>query len=221
MLGVWIDGRPDHAGGERPAGGGRDRRGNEYQDVVVALNVGDEALAVWSAHKTTEAALLEQVLAAKRAVRCPVTVSDDWSYWREPGARLVDAVDFIAMHSYPVWNRQDIDTAVPFTISSYQAVRKAHPDKTIVISQAGWPSQTVGEPFLAGAGDEKKQKRYYDDLSEWAKASGVTVFMFEAFDEPWKGTGTERHWGLFTEGRRAKLVMQDLFPDLLPEAARR
>jgi len=23
------------------------------------------------------------------------------------------------------------------------------------------------------------------------------LFFFEAFDEPWKGNGTEGHWGLF------------------------
>ncbi len=45
----------------------------------------------------------------------------------------------------------------------------------------------------------------------------MTVFFFEAFDEPWKGNeGTEGHWGLFSEGRKAKLAMQTLYPDLMP-----
>jgi exo-beta-1,3-glucanase (GH17 family) len=214
MLGIWIDGRPDHVASTAAQVAEGIRMANDYKDVVVAVNVGDEALASWSAHKTTEAALLEQVRTVKQALRCPVTVADDWAYWREPTARLVDAVDFIAMHSYPVWNKHDVDTAMPFTISNYESVRKAHPGKTIVITQAGWPSETVGEPFVPGAGSEQKQKRYYDELTAWAKASGVTVFVFEAFDEPWKGSGTEGHWGLFTEGRRAKAVMKDLFPDL-------
>jgi exo-beta-1,3-glucanase (GH17 family) len=41
----------------------------------------------------------------------------------------------------------------------------------------------------------------------------VTVFFFEAFDEPWKGdqnnaTGAEKHWGLFRVDRTPKLVME-------------
>jgi hypothetical protein len=44
----------------------------------------------------------------------------------------------------------------------------------------------------------------------------VTVFYFEAFDEPWKGTGTEGHWGLFSVDRKAKLAMQGLYPELMP-----
>lgn len=221
LLGVWIDGRPDHAGRNAQQVAAGVRLANDYQDVVAAVNVGDEALASWSAHKTTEDVLLEHVRTVKQAVRCPVTVADDWAYWREPTARLAGAVDFIAMHSYPIWNKHDVDTAMPFTISNFEAVRKAHPGKTIAITQAGWPSHTEGEPFVPGAGDEQKQKRYYEELTAWAKANGVTVFVFEAFDEPWKGRGTEGHWGLFTEGRRAKPVVQGLFPDLLPGAPNR
>ena len=47
----------------------------------------------------------------------------------------------------------------------------------------------------------------------------ITTFFFEAFDESWKGDpnnprGAEKHWGIFTEDRKAKQVMQDLYPDL-------
>ncbi len=215
MLGIWIDGRADRAERNAVQIASGIRLANEYGDVVVAVNVGDEALASWSAHRTTEAALLEQLLKVKSAVRCPVTVSDDSAYWRQPAARLVDAVDFIAMHSYPVWNKKDADTAMAFTVENFDAVRQAHPGKPIVITQAGWPSLTVGEPFVPGAGSEEKQKRYYDELTAWARQTGVTAFVFEAFDEPWKGEGTERHWGLFGEDRRPKLVMRELFEDLL------
>jgi hypothetical protein len=43
------------------------------------------------------------------------------------------------------------------------------------------------------------------------------VFFFEAFDEPWKGTGTEGHWGLFTVDREAKPAVQALFPERMPD----
>ena len=45
--------------------------------------------------------------------------------------------------------------------------------------------------------------------------------MFEAFDEPWKGSPDplepEKHWGLFTVERVPKQVMQQPFRDLMPK----
>jgi exo-beta-1,3-glucanase (GH17 family) len=46
----------------------------------------------------------------------------------------------------------------------------------------------------------------------------MTVFFFEAFDEPWKGNpanplGAEKHWGLFNVDRTPKRVMRDLLTE--------
>ncbi|MEC9249739.1 MAG: glycosyl hydrolase, partial [Pseudomonadota bacterium] len=41
------------------------------------------------------------------------------------------------------------------------------------------------------------------------------TFVFEAFDEPWKGSPDpdepEKHWGLFKLDRRPKRVMEERF----------
>jgi hypothetical protein len=48
---------------------------------------------------------------------------------------------------------------------------------------------------------------------------GILTFVFEAFDEPWKGSSDplelERHWGLFTVDREPKQVMQSRYRELL------
>jgi len=80
----------------------------------------------------------------------------------------------------------------------------------------GWASYTVGDKHAPKAGDEVKQKRYYNEINGWAKAKQVTTFFFEAFDEPWKGEGTEGHWGGFSTERKAKWVMQQLYPERMP-----
>lgn len=212
MLGIWLDGK---AGKEAENAAQIEtgiRLANAYKGIVAAVNVGNEILVSWSDHKLSEEKTIEYVRQVKKAVSCPVTVADDMLYWREPAAKLAGEVDFIAMHSYPVWGKHDIDTGLSTTIEHFQSVRRAHPGKTIVITEAGWPTLTAGPQHAPGAGDETKQKRYYEELTAWAKANNVTVFVFEAFDEPWKGTGTEGHWGLFTEGRKAKLAMQALYP---------
>jgi exo-beta-1,3-glucanase (GH17 family) len=66
---------------------------------------------------------------------------------------------------------------------------------------------------------QELQAVYYRDLMDWTRAEGLLCFVFEAFDEPWKGSPDplepEKHWGLFTVDRRPKLVMQPLYPELI------
>jgi exo-beta-1,3-glucanase (GH17 family) len=54
----------------------------------------------------------------------------------------------------------------------------------------------------------------YRDLGEWSQKEGILTFVFEAFDQPWKGSPhplePEKHWGLFTLDRQPKLVMKQL-----------
>lgn len=216
LLGIWLDGHPDQQGKNAAQMATAIRLVNKYNKIVIAVNVGNEILVSWSDHKLTEEQAIEYVAQVKKAVKCPVTIADDYLYWQQPQAKLADHVDFIVMHTYPMWGHEDIDTAMASTIKNYENVRKAHPGKTVVIGEAGWASYSVGNQHVPRAGDEKKQKRYYEELSAWAKANNVTTFYFEAFDEPWKGTGTEGHWGLFSEGRKAKLAMQELYPELMP-----
>jgi exo-beta-1,3-glucanase (GH17 family) len=216
VLGLWLDGRAGFEAKNADQVATAIRLANQYKKIVIAVNVGNEMLVSWSDHKLTEDKAIEYVDQVRKAVSCPVTVADDLLYWRQPQARLADHVDFIVMHTYPMWGHEDIDTAMPSTIKHYEEVRKAHPGKTIVIGEAGWASYTSGDKHAPRAGDERKQKRYYEELTAWAKANNVTVFYFEAFDEPWKGSGTEGHWGLFSVDRKAKLAMQELYPELMP-----
>lgn len=216
VLGFWLSGKPGFETKNADQVATAIRLANQYKKIVIAVNVGNEALVSWSDHQLTEDKAIEYVEQVRNAVRCPVTVADDFLYWRQPEAKLTGHVDFILLHTYPMWNREDIDTAMSSTIKNYEIVRKAHPGKTIVIGEAGWASYSVGDKHAPRAGDEVKQKRYYEELNAWAKANNVTTFYFEAFDEPWKGSGTEAHWGLFSVDRKAKLAMQGLYPELMP-----
>ena len=217
MLGIWIDGEPGHEADNQAQIQKGIELANNYPDVVIAVNVGNEILVNWSDHKIPEEKAIEYVRQVKQAVSVPVTVADDFAFWRERGAKLAEEVDFVTMHTYPIWGGRDIDTGLEVTIEHYESVKNALPDKKIIIGEAGWATYTVGELHAPKAGDEQKQKIYFNQLMNWAKENNVIVFFFEAFDEPWKGLGTEGHWGLFTEGRKAKPAMQELYPELMPD----
>jgi len=190
----------------------------EYEDIIVAVNVGNEALVSWTDHLVEVDTVIEYVRKVKNAVSQPVTVAENYYWWANEGADLAKEVDFLAVHTYPVWEGKDIDEGLSFTIENMQLVRDAFPDSRLVIAEAGWA--TTAYQFGERASEEK-QMQYYKELFDWAYGMNITTFWFEAFDEDWKGDpdnplDAEKHWGLFTVDRIAKLVMQDKYPERVP-----
>jgi exo-beta-1,3-glucanase (GH17 family) len=183
---------------------------NEYADIIVAVNVGNEALVEWNDHMVSLERVIAFVRQVKGAVEQPVTVAENYDWWRKHGKPLAAEVDFLAVHSYPAWEGKTIDEALAFTVENVTDVHAALPDEPIVVFEAGWA--TVANEFGERA-SEANQARYYNEMLDWANSSNITVFFFEAFDEPWKGDpnnplGAEKHWGLFNVDRTAKEVMR-------------
>jgi len=180
-----------------------------FEEIVVAINVGNEALVDWNDHMVPLEQVIAYVRQVKKAATQPVTVADNYAWWISDGAPLAAEVDFLGVHTYPVWEQKSIDEGLSFTIENIEDVHAALPDKPIAILEAGWATTAVEFPDQA---NEANQLRYYNELEAWAKSANVTVFFFEAFDEPWKGDpnnadGAEKHWGLFKVDRTPKLVM--------------
>lgn len=188
-----------------------------YPGIVAAVNVGNEALVDWNDHMVSLESVIAYVRQVKRAIHQPVTVADNYAWWTKHGAPLAKEVDFITVHTYPEWENKDIDEALSYSLANIQGVHAALPGSRIVIGEAGWA--TVASEFGKRASEEN-QKRYVDELTKWAKRQNITTFIFEAFDEDWKGDpsdplGAEKHWGLYTVDRKPKLAMHDLYPDLI------
>lgn len=183
----------------------------EYADIVIAVNVGNEALVDWNDHMVPVEKVIAYVRQVKAAIGQPVTVADNYVWWIRDGAPLVAEVDFIGVHTYPQWEQKSIDEGLAYTLENIDGVRAAHPGSRIAILEAGWA--TTASEFGERA-SEANQQRYYREMLGWAEAANVTVFFFEAFDEPWKGNpndplGAEKHWGLFRVDRTPKAVMLD------------
>ncbi len=182
----------------------------EYSDIVAAINVGNEALVIWNDHMVPLDKVIAYVRQVKGAVEQPVTVADNYEWWIEDGAPLAAEVDFIGVHTYPAWEQKTIDEGMPYTIENLERVRAALPGKPMAILEAGWATTAME---FGGRAGEPQQARYFNELSDWATTMNMTVFFFEAFDEPWKGNpanpdGAEKHWGLFYVDRTPKLVMR-------------
>jgi exo-beta-1,3-glucanase (GH17 family) len=139
--------------------------------------------------------------------------------WTEKLEPLAAALDFISLHTYPVWEYQNVDAALEYTKQNFYSVAHHYPDKPIVITEAGWTTSSNGRGIEPWNASQEFQAIYYQQLMDWTREAGILTFVFEAFDEPWKGSPDplepEKHWGLFTVDRLPKLVMQDLYSSLL------
>jgi exo-beta-1,3-glucanase (GH17 family) len=194
-----------------------------YPDIVFSVAVGNEATVDWTDHYVPLHRMLEHVRRVKAAVRQPVTFCENYVPWQSKLRELVPELDFISLHSYPVWEYKHIHEALDYTRDNVASVARLYPGKPIVITEAGWCTSSNGRGMNAEHAVQELQAIYYQDLMEWTRAEGLLCFVFEAFDEPWKGSPDplepEKHWGLFTVDRRPKLVMQPLYPELMPQPA--
>ena len=162
---------------------------------------------------------------------------------QEPKA-ILNAIDFVAMHTYPLadsvhdaakWNWQQsdkaanvraaamMDAAIAAAQSDFTAVRSYMDslglnNMPIVVGETGWKAiASGGENYRA---HPVNQKMYFDRLTAWlnsnAAAKPKAIFYFEAFDEPWKKADDK--WGLFNVDRKARYVVQSLYPSTVWEA---
>lgn len=156
---------------------------------------------------------------------------------------IVLAIDYVSMHTYPLadsihsatkwnWKQADVaanlratammDAAIAAAKSDFSAVRSyldgiGMTSLPIVIGETGWKS--VASNNETSRAHPVNQKMFYERLNAWMSSATTSkpavIFYFEAFDEPWKGSDDK--WGLFNVERKAKYVIQDLYPSAIWE----
>ncbi|MBL8329457.1 MAG: glycosyl hydrolase [Rubrivivax sp.] len=196
------------------------RLARAHEDIVFSVAVGNEATVDWTDHFVPVSRMIEYVRRVRGVVRQPITFCENYVPWQHKLRDLVPELDFVSVHTYPVWEYKHIHEALDYTRENIASVAQQHPDKPIVITEAGWCTRSNGRGMQAEHAVQELQAIYLQDLMDWTRAEGLLCFVFEAFDEPWKGSPDplepEKHWGLFTVDRRPKLAVRDLYPELEP-----
>jgi exo-beta-1,3-glucanase (GH17 family) len=188
---------------------------NLYPDIVFAVSIGNEASVAWTDHLVPVDSLVAYARRVKNAVSQPITFCENYVPWTHKLVPLAAELDFISVHTYPVWEYRTIENALEYSKQNVDAVVQHYPDKPVVITEAGWTTASNGRGIEPWNASEALQSIYYQQLLEWTTEQGILTFVFEAFDEPWKGSSDpqepEKHWGLFKEDRTPKLVMQPIY----------
>jgi len=189
---------------------------NQYPDIVFSLSAGNEATVDWTDHFVPVEKVIEYVRMIKKGAKQPVTFCENYVPWHTKLAPLVEEVDFISIHTYPVWEYKRIHEALEYTKQNYFGVVDKYPHKPVMITEAGWATNSNGRGINPENVSEEFQEIYYHDLTNWCKEEGIITFLFEAFDEPWKGSPEElepeKHWGVFKVDRTPKKVMKPFYP---------
>lgn len=154
---------------------------------------------------------VDQLISYLRIVRKntwrPVSTSETWDIWiKHP--ELADEVDFIATHILPYWEGIPADEAVDYVFERYYQLRKAFPNKQIVITEVGWPSD--GQAKGMAEATLVNQARFIRDFLNRARLEDLVYYVVEAFDQPWKLAlegSVGAYWGLYNANREPKFAM--------------
>lgn len=186
-----------------------------YHEIVFSVAVGNEATVDWTDHFVPVHRMIEHVRRVRRAVTQPVTFCENYVPWQHKLRELADELDFISLHTYPVWEYKHVHEALDYTRENYDSVARLYPHKPVIITEAGWATHSNGRGIQPHNTSQALQDTYLRDLMRWSDEAGVLCFVFEAFDEPWKGSPDplepEKHWGLYTVERQPKQAMRSLY----------
>ena len=168
---------------------------------VVRLIVGNEALLREDLNLKQMTAYLDQVRAE---TDIPVSTAEPWHVWLK-NPELAEHVDYLAVHLLPFWEGIALDDAVNFSINTYKRLQLAFPDKPIVVTEVGWPSN--GRSIKQADASQANQAKFLRRFIQRAEQEDIVFYVMEAFDQPWKSDiegSVGGHWGVFDSFREAK-----------------
>ena len=190
---------------------------NRYPRQVLGLSIGNEASVEWTDHKVPTERLVHFARTIKAQTDLPLTFCENYVPWANGDLdELAEHLDIISIHTYPIWESVPIEEALAFSQKNYRAVANRFPSKAVIITEAGWTTQTNGHAFPESSACVELQSQYVTQLLEWSKREGILTFLFEAFDEDWKGSSDplepEKHWGIYTIDRTPKQYALERLP---------
>lgn len=213
------------------------RLANLYSDIVKAVSVGNETMVYWSTVAVPPATMGRYIGHVRERVPQPVTTNDNWAFWADAPAVILKAVDFAAVHTYPLldtfydrslwdWRQKAVpedqradammDAAIAEAKSQF-AKAKAHIDFAVpgglpmIIGETGWTAvDTPGGPTLPLRAGRVNQKMYFDRLQDWVaqgRTSNGPQAIFYFQAFDEQWKQGDDGWGLFNKNRQARYVL--------------
>jgi len=201
-LGIWIDDELQNNEAELKR---LFQIGNNYRNVVRVI-VGNEVVLRNDIPLEDMIAYLDRV---KAKIEAPVSTAEPWHVWLKY-PELAKHVDYLAVHMLPYWEGVDVDEAVNYVADRYHELTAAFPDKPIVITEVGWPSNgRIRQGAVASDANEAIFLRQFLALAE---KEHYIYYLMEAFDQPWKSESegaVGAYWGIYNVDRQPKFAFTE------------
>lgn len=180
----------------------------KYSDVIFCVSVGNENTPDWGENTVPEDRLIEYAEKLRRETGKPVTFNEGAIEWPKL-KKLAEHLDVISIHSYPLWYGLTIEKALEANKKDYENVVNCYPDKQVIFTEVGWTTKSLmGTQMVDGQACVENAITYYKEFWKWSDENKIPAFMFEMFDEPWKGgknpDEAEKHWGIYNLDRTPK-----------------
>jgi GPH family glycoside/pentoside/hexuronide:cation symporter len=134
----------------------------------------------------------------------PVAYIDAY-YIFDENPQLIEVCDIMLINCYPFWEGASIELASSYVRQMYNLIKEKAPNKEVIISETGWPSQ--GEKNKDAVPSEVNAMKYFINLNNWAQKESIKLFYFSSFDESWKvhheGDVGQR-WGIWNVDEKLK-----------------
>lgn len=180
---------------------------NKYKDIIVFLAAGNEARPDWGDNLVPEERIVYFINQLKSRCSQPVSYCEGWDLWVGRMENVLEAVDFLSVHIYPLWQKITIKEAVKYTTDLFEKVIK-YTNKPVIITEMGWATSSNNNEMLKEEANADNMHYYVEEMTKYLKCNNKLGFFFEAFDEPWKGgnnpTEAEKNWGLYNLDRIKK-----------------
>jgi exo-beta-1,3-glucanase (GH17 family) len=181
---------------------------NQYPNTVKCVVVGNECLPGDATQYPVD---VQQLITDLQYVRgkipnknVMVTTCLAYGAAQTYGNQLAPYCDFMMVNIYPFYGKVSINGAWGNLVDAYRMFARqfAKFGKQLVVGETGWPS--VGPANGSAVPSIPNEQTCISQIL--ANASGLgPVFLFEAFDEPWKHeNGWAAHWGLWDKDGHSK-----------------
>ena len=180
----------------------------KYENIVSAISIGNETRSIWNNSRVSIDTLVNVTKTIKENTDCLVTFCEEYQTWIEELEPLAKEVDFISLHTYPAWQGCKIEEGLEVAVKNFNQVQNKYTDKYCIITETGWPTNTHGARIKKEDANIENQKIFNSQITKWGQENNTLIYLFEAFDEPWKGENNpeepEKNWGIYTVGRKRK-----------------
>lgn len=193
----------------------KDHPGTVLSVIVGNETIGTNGVTVQNVVDLMSYAKTARTNAGFSTATLPITTAERWGVLAGPEHKALSetAEGQVFANIYPFFDANtSIENAIMQFEADYNSLRNSLngfglSGLKIVVGETGWATagtntaNTLGIPNLANA------EKYFNDYVAWATANNVETYLFEAFDEPWKGNpitdpqSVEPHFGLrFIDG---------------------